>query len=138
MVRRSDSRGFSLAEMLVAIAIAAVGLIPIMEMESRTAKLHATQIEAAERLTAERTAIALVRDINPAMTPEGTSPIGLISSMKWHATPISRPKRALRFLGGPGEFDITLFRLDVAIDHPKHQFSVDRIGWRPTVLASPQ
>jgi prepilin-type N-terminal cleavage/methylation domain-containing protein len=130
MKGRADDLGFTLIEMLVTIAVIAVGLVPIVEMQGRIARFHAKQIEMAERLTAERTALALLRDMNPTINPKGTATIGVASSMTWQATPISAPIRSLRFLGGQGQFYIVLYRLDVSIDHPKHQFSVERIGWQ--------
>ncbi len=131
MPSRPASNGFSLLEMLVAIGVLAICLMPILELQITLDRRHAERQLALDRLTAQRSALALLRGINPSLEPVGIRTLAPATTLRWQAVPLSTPRRALHFLGGEAYHDITLYRIVATLTRPDHRFAVEAIGWQP-------
>jgi prepilin-type N-terminal cleavage/methylation domain-containing protein len=127
-----DERGFTVVEMLVAMAIVAITFIPIVGLTTNTTRLHIRQNLMIDRQMAQASALTLLRGVNPTEEPNGTRDLGGTTRLEWRATMLSAPRRSLRFLGGEGDFVITLYRLDAKLSMPDDRFSIERIGWQNT------
>ncbi|MGE0741143.1 MAG: hypothetical protein AB7O98_07350 [Hyphomonadaceae bacterium] len=121
-------------EALIAVAIVAMALVPIMSLESQLTRRHAAQRAEHASLLAQQNALAIIRDMNVWQSPDGSAELQSGSIMRWRATPLSSPRRSLRAGNGEGDFEIVLYRLDVEIldraGNRLTRFSVDKLGWR--------
>lgn len=130
-MRAHASRGFTVIEMLVTVAILAAVLIPIMEATAAVTRRHVRQAQELELLETRRAALTMLREVNPMAEPDGRRVVAGNRQMRWHAEPISTRTRALRFLGGEGRFEVALYRLTV--DLPRGRpLVVEALGWRDT------
>lgn len=138
MGRAPDRRtaGFSVIEALVGVAIVGVALVPLVEMQSQVARHYQRLAIQEEQLSAQRNALALLGDINIMAEPRGRRSLDEGRLLRWTATPLTPETRSLRFLGGEGEFDVALFRVQAEIrdtGRPPVRFAIEQMGWRRVV-----
>jgi general secretion pathway protein I len=140
-MKSGASAGFSVIETLVAVAILAIALIPILMLQSETsrASLRETQIRAS--ITDQQNALALLADINPMQAPSGQIAMSPTRLVSWRALPLSPVTPAIVRADAQTSFEAALYRLQVEIrdTHGVRQgsFVVDQMGWR-TVSAPAQ
>lgn len=127
---RAHEAGFTLMEMLVCVAIIAIAMVPVMEMQSGVSQRHLRQTTELDNLIARRNALTVVREINPMREPGGARMLGEGREMHWRSTRLTATRRSLRFLGGEGDFDVALYRVDVTIDGPNDPMVVEQVGWK--------
>jgi Tfp pilus assembly protein PilV len=132
MKRRAGQFGFSTIEALAALAIVAVALVPLLDLQTQITRAHAQQRTIRAEADARRNALALLRDVNPTAAPEGLRQIGDGLTMRWRATPLTASVRTTRGGQGDGDFDVRLYRLDVDVRGPRIEtaFQVEQLGWR--------
>lgn len=141
MSARRLENGFSVIEALVALAIVALALIPLMALQAQVSRTYARdQLERAE-LNAKQNALALLRDVNVLASPQGARRLDSAHLLRWWATPLTAPTRTTRQGQGFGDFEIVLFRVDAAIEggappRAPVSFSLEQVGWRPLATAS--
>jgi prepilin-type N-terminal cleavage/methylation domain-containing protein len=123
--------GFTLIEVIVALAILSAGLLAFYEFLASS--LHAADRvrAAAEAYDRDRNALALAATLNPMATPDGDFDLGPYR-IRWHATPITIPERSTASPGsGPGSFTIALYRvvLDFPDDDQFAPVAVTKLGY---------
>jgi len=137
---REHSNGFSVIEALVAIAILAIALVPILALQAQATRdsTHESQIRSA--LTDQRNAMAILRTINPMQQPTGRIAISTTRFLSWSAAPLSRITPTVPRAGAETAFDTALYRLTVEIRNSHNaretSFVVDKLGWQ--AHAAPQ
>ena len=141
MRRRRDRAGFSLIEALVALAIAAMTLTAIFQLQIQMARGQERAVEAMAQVTAQENAIALLRDLNPMAAPEGEIAIPEGDVIRWSSTPQGRPIINAGFPAGNGMFEVQRFTVRVDIERragrPAPPLTFDRMGWRRLGGADP-
>ncbi|GAM98293.1 hypothetical protein U91I_01926 [alpha proteobacterium U9-1i] len=133
MIERHRERGFSLIETLAAVAIVAIALIPILGLEIQIQRNLIQQRHQVAALQAERSALAVLRDLNFSDTPNGQIRLGEGRTLSWRATPLSSTVRSTAFPRGDGNFDVTLWRVEAEVlgtDGVIAAVSLDKLGWR--------
>ncbi|PTQ11429.1 hypothetical protein CLG96_08235 [Sphingomonas oleivorans] len=134
-------RGFTVIELLVAVVIMAMVLIPVARMQADLSRRHARQAVLLDRFTAMHNALALLRGLNPLAEPSGRRLLAPGLLLQWRATRVSEVRRSLRFLGGEGDFDVALFRIDAQILRSSGgmpmRFAIERLGWRAIPGSAP-
>lgn len=131
MTRRG---GFSLIEALVALTIAAMTLTAIFELQIQMVRGQQRAVRAIEQVTAQENAIALTRNINPMLQPEGRIALPAGDVIAWTSEPRSQPMTNAGFPGGDGAYQVQLFTVTVVIQRPRGRAPAplvfDRLGWR--------
>ena len=131
--------GFSLIEALVALAVAAICLLALFELQRQLTTAERRNEQALAGLALQRDALALLRDINPSERPTGQLPLGQGRRLSWTARPMTETRPNTAYDGGQGAFDLRLYRLRVrllAADGTElNAFDLDRVGWRRRIAA---
>jgi general secretion pathway protein I len=138
--RPASAAGFTLIEVIVALAILAAGMIAFYEFLA--ASLHAADRvrAAASEYDCDRNALALASGLNPMATPDGVLDLGAYR-IRWHARPIGAITRNTAGPdGGAGVFSVALYRvvLDFPDDREFAPVEVTKLGYhRETVPGRP-
>ena len=132
--------GFSLIEALVALAIASVCLLVLFGLQRQLALGQRRSEAAMARAETRRNILALVRDLNPAAQPTGTTALPDGERLFWTSRPLASPRRALDLSGGASPFAVQLYEVRASLTDGagvvRETVSVDRMGWRR--VGSPQ
>ncbi len=127
-------QGFSLIEALVALAIAAMVLTAIFELQQQMARGQRRAADALEQVAAQENALALTRDLNPMEQPEGVIELPDGDVVRWTSTPKTEPRTNAGFPTGDGAFQVQLFTLTVQVERRNGRSPAplvfDRMGWR--------
>ncbi len=120
--------GFSTLEVIAAVTIIAVALIPIANLQTQLARQQARLNEASQTTNAVQNALAFVREVNPALTPRGQRELSDGKTLTWTSTSISPPRDS----ANPPGYEIQLFRVraEVRDGATASTFEVDLVGWR--------
>ncbi len=140
MTRRTNQRGFSLIEALVALIIAALVLSGVLELQRQLASGQARYQRTLELANLERNAFALMANINPAQTPDGQLDLGGGRRLLWTASPRGVPTLNTGAPVPGRRFQLQLYSVSATIiDRDGRSLGVlgfERVGWRK--LAKPQ
>lgn len=129
-MRSLRESGFSTLEVIAAVAIIAIALIPIATLQTQIARSQVRLAEAHAESTDVHNAMALLRDVNPMLTPEGQRRLDDNTTLTWTSAPVS----SLRQSVNPAGFELQLYRVTGAIrdgDTSVTTVQIDLIGWRP-------
>jgi prepilin-type N-terminal cleavage/methylation domain-containing protein len=136
MKRRVD--GFSLVEVLVALAIAAVGLLAILDLQRQLVDGQRRYEQALANTELQRTALTFIRDLNPMASQSGQINLPPNISITWVSQAVGDSIRNTGLPVGNGNFMVQLFQLQVQIadnrSARKRVFTVDRVGWKALQL----
>jgi general secretion pathway protein I len=134
MKQRSRESGFSVIEALVALAIVAVALVPLIGLQAQVSRNVVHQQQVREAVGAQRNALEVLREINVMSSPQGMMMLQADQSMRWRATAISQPVRSTRQGSGEGDFRIMLYDVEVDVSGlsgaPPTNFRVTQLGWQ--------
>lgn len=140
MRARPDRQGFSLIEALVALTIAALTLAAIFELQIQMVRGQQRATEVMDQVASQENALALTRDINPMLRPEGTIALPEGDTIRWSSVPRGRPVINAGFPAGNGAFEVQMFRVTVDIERVQGRspapLSFERMGWRRTSSGS--
>lgn len=128
-MRPSHQSGFSTLEVIAAVAIIAVALVPIMDLQTELARSQARLAETSADSTAVNNALALMRDVNPMQAPEGRRRLDDRTAIVWTSVPISSVRQSVN----PPGFEVQLYRLNAVIERGGGgvlNVQVDVVGWR--------
>lgn len=136
MIRRRRE-GFSLIEALVALAIAAMTLTAIFELQQQMIRGQRRAADVMEQVAAQENALALTRDINPMDQPSGTITLPEGDVIRWTSSPKTESRTNAGFPTGDGTFQVQLFTVTVEIERRNGRSPAalvfDRMGWRRMV-----
>lgn len=128
-MRARAETGFSTLEVIAAVAIIAIALVPIATLQIQLARSQARLAETHEQTTAVQNALAMLREVNPMTEPNGQRGLGGQTTLTWSSAPAS----ALRQSVNPPGFDVQLYRVSGQIhgaDGAVTALQLDLIGWR--------
>jgi general secretion pathway protein I len=129
---RSDARGFTLLEAIVALAILAAGGMALFAALNGALR-SVERIEEAARLdAATRNALAVIELLNPMEQPSGEEVLAG-HRMRWTSVPVVPASDSLTDYLQPGHYEVGLFRLEVEIERHgriEQRFEVRKAGWR--------
>ena len=125
--------GFTILESLIALAIIAVTLIPICDMQISLLEKVRRQDAVRQQVADIRNGLVLLQAINVMERPAGRIAIGSGRYLRWSAVAETRVRRSLQFLQGEGSFDVALFRVSSRIEGgigSTTSFEVEQVGWK--------
>jgi|LNFM01.1.fsa_nt_gb type II secretory pathway component PulJ len=128
MTNRTE-RGFSTLELIAAVAITAVALIPLAGVQAQLARDQARLSAQQRELTSVNNALAVLRASNPMLNPRGSQQLDAETTLTWDSAPVS----PLTPTVNPPGFVARLYRVDAALQHRGEMVTslqVDILGWR--------
>jgi prepilin-type N-terminal cleavage/methylation domain-containing protein len=133
-------RGFSLIEALVALAIAAMALAAVFELQRQLAEGEQRHTRTLQLVALQKNALALTRDLNPTAEPAGAVPLAGGQTVRWASQPLTAPRTNTGLPTGEGSFELRLYRVRVDITDRTGRrlggLDFDRVGWRRLSPAS--
>lgn len=131
-----SERGFSTIEIIAAVAIVAIALVPISTLFGQLARGQARLEAAQAQSSAAHNSISLLRDINPMQTPSGTRRLDARTTLAWTSTPFSGVRQSVN----PAGFEVRLYRISAEIRDGAgtSTFQMELTGWRPLVDEAPE
>jgi prepilin-type N-terminal cleavage/methylation domain-containing protein len=131
---RNRRAGFSMIEVLVAMAIASVGLAAIFELQHQLTSGQRRYERAMHRAELKRDMLAILRDLNPLAQPSGQIELPPGQRLRWAARPISTLRVSAGLPVGDGPFQVQLYTVTAQVTddggRSLEQVSFDRMGWR--------
>lgn len=127
-LKRRD--GFSVVEVLAAIALIAVAMIPLYRLQQTLANASFRIERTAETLEAKENALAWLETVNPMIEPDGETEIGGWR-VAWHAEPVASVPLAEGFRG-PSNYALGLYEVEVSVERGpvRDSFTIRKLGWR--------
>lgn len=121
--------GFSLIEVLAAVALIAIAILPLYGLQRTLADASFRISDTAARVELEQSALDYIAAINPDERPEGTEQIGSWT-MRWTSEVIAHDP-APDGVAGTGFYAITLYEVSVELVRPPqtHRFTLRQLGW---------
>jgi len=129
----TPAAGFTVLELLVAIAILAAALVPLLTLQQSNTRAALAVERAQARLAADRQALAYLRGVNPARRQSGETALGE-ARMTWRGEPVGAARPVRTTDGQSSRFDLQRYRVTVRItgpDRPAREWAVTLLGWRP-------
>lgn len=137
---RAMRAGFSMVEAVVALAIAAVGLTAILELQQQIAINQARHERALARMAMRQNSLVIIRDLNPEASPDGELKIDESQILNWTSTPVSPLRRSIGLPAGDAGFNVRLYEVSVTVTDKRSnltdRFTVERLGWKALPRAS--
>ena len=127
--------GFSVVEVLAAIALISIAIIPLYQLQRALTDAAVRLERTAQGLEVEESALALLTTVNPAATPEGSAQIG-DWAMSWSSSPVAFDPDAAGFRG-QSNFSVGLYEITVTLQRNDYarQLVVRQLGW--TLIRNP-
>ena len=133
MKRGRPNSGFTLIEALVALAIAAMTMTAIFQLQVQMARGQRRAQAVLQQVTAQENALALIRDINFMERPSGQFTVPGEEVVRWSAAPKDAAKRNIS-ASTTGRFEVQLYEVTVQIvrpgGHNPPDMTIERVGWR--------
>ena len=130
-----SSAGFTVLELLVALAILGTALAALYGLQQSTSRAALAVERAQERIAIEQRALAYLKGVNPMLQPEGSADLGEGVRLRWQSEPLEEPRRVVSALGAPGRFLSQLHRVRVDLEMAEgtaRSWEVELLGWRPS------
>lgn len=115
MTDRSAESGFMMAELLVSMAIIALGLLFLFDLKKDLIARQVRQIEAMESAHLEANGLAMLRRVDPGQEPVGNRPIGQKTMLTWKSVQIGKTRRALQWRGRETMLSVAMFSVTYSI-----------------------
>lgn len=131
-MKRHRQHGFSLLEAIVALVI--FSMVAMVLYGWQSVNLHSLQRAEAHardnQLT--RSALGVLAQVNPMLTPTGERPLGQLS-VRWVATLMQPAKPGVTAVGLPDLFELGLYRVDVQVTDGERTlttFQMRQVGYK--------
>jgi general secretion pathway protein I len=132
---RARQHGFSLLEAIVALAIIALALVPLLGFVAQSLDAVYRAGDAQLRATVLTNAVDALRGVNPMLEPQGEIDLGG-PRLRWAARAIVQPMPNSSQPTGFGAFNVALYDIDAQVlrgdGSPWFAFDLRLAGYRRT------
>lgn len=124
--------GFSLIEVLAAVALMALVIMPLYQLQRTLADASLRMARSGEMADVQQSALSLIATINPDQMAEGTESIGAWT-MDWTSERVAY-NPSPDGMTGRGIYSISLYDVTVTLrrDGQEQSFTVRQLGWTQT------
>lgn len=133
-MRPPRAAGFTLIEALVALAIAAVTLTAIFQLQVQMARSQQRAQAVLSQVALQENALALIREINVMERPEGQTTLPGGDTVRWSARPLGESRRNVTEASTSGRYEVQMFEVTIETSSPGRRsppdMTIERVGWR--------
>ena len=125
--------GFSVLEALIAMAVLAAALLPILQLQGQMARTALSVERADANIAAQQNALAFLRTVNFQHHQAGEMDIGN-AVLNWSASPVQPAALTRHANGDGGRYIMTLYTVTARLvfhDGHEHEFAFEGLGWEP-------
>jgi len=124
-----QSRGFTLIEVVVALAILTAGFSVIFKLFQQSGITATRVVATQQQVDAEQSIFNVIKAVNPAKNNSGKNAVGDIQ-YQWQADPMSPLLRA-RSDDGTNRYHVQLYKVtvDYQLNNQSYQFEFEQLGW---------
>lgn len=136
----AGSKGFTLLEAIVALAVVSLALIPMVAFVSQAANELQRAGESNERSFVMQSALALMEPINPMLEAQGTLALDRNITMTWESTPIVEPNPGINVGAGLPAYRLGFYKVHVTLDRGQgawFDFDLRKVGYEKTAQEMP-
>jgi len=137
---KPGSRGFTLIEAIVAVAIVGIALVPIMIFVSQMVSGLARAGDTNARHLAQQSLIEFLEPMNPLEQPTGEDRIGDLI-VRWQSASLVPPNTTSRTGSGLAGFSLGFYNVTVSVDRvdtgPWFSFDMRKVGYRRINFGNP-
>ena len=130
----NNDAGFSVLEAIVAIAVLAAAMLPILALQSQFVRSVAVMERTQARLDAEETVRAQIMTVNLTERPRGDM-VTSTAQIRWSAAPAVETRRVRAQGGVRSRYETTLYNVQIRIDYVSggtETIVMSGLGWKPT------
>lgn len=114
LLRQNEEAGFSVLEALVAIAVLAMALLPILALQGQFVRSVAAIERAESQLALNQAIIEHIRSVDLSANPRGQLSI-MDAKAEWQVRPETAPRR-MRGRGGlNSRYEATLYNVEISV-----------------------
>lgn len=132
--RSAGQHGFTLLEAIVALAVIALALIPLVTYIAQAADGLYRAAESNDRSLAMQGALALMDPVNPMAEPQGQLPLDDKISMAWSSDVAVNPNSGVLVGGGLSNFKVGFYVVHVTLSRPEaspwFSFDLRKVGYQ--------
>ncbi len=132
IARPKASRGFTLLEAIVAVAIVGIALVPVITFISQMVTGLTRAGDANARNLAEQAVIELLEPLNPLDRPSGDDQVGDML-IHWESKDIIPPTKDVRVGTGLAGFSLGFYNVTVSVARasgPWFSFDMRKVGYQ--------
>jgi prepilin-type N-terminal cleavage/methylation domain-containing protein len=130
--KHSMSRGFTLIEAIVALAIIGITLIPIMAFITNASRQLSVAADSTQRAFAQQATLGYVETINPLANPTGEAELTRALQIRWSSQEVVPPSIEPRPGSKAGDMKVGIYRLDISVIRNEKEwftYSVRKMGF---------
>jgi type II secretory pathway component PulJ len=131
---KRTSSGFSAIEALIAVAIVAVALVPLLDLQRQVLIAHERQTALYEEAAAIENALVLLRDLNPSATRSGTLRLG-DGAVSWTSSLMGVVRATRRSDANGQTYLVGRYRVEVLATSSdgaqRRLVTLEKLGWQP-------
>jgi len=129
------TRGFTLLEAIVAMAVMSLALIPMVAFVTQATNELFRAGESNERSFVMQSALALMEPINPMAEAQGSLPLDNNITMTWESQPIVEPNTGINVGAGLPAYRLGFFKVHVSLVRGQDRwfdFDMRKVGYEKT------
>ena len=129
--RRQTTKGFTLLEAIIAIAILGITMMPIMNLLGQSIAQLTIAGKANNRAVATESALAVLDSINPLLTPSGEIQI-TDTLLTWDSEMIVEPNEIPQIRAGLAGYSVGFYKVTVSLireEEPWFTFELRKVGY---------
>lgn len=132
-MHRTQQKGFTLLEAIVAITIVGLTLLPLVSYIAQAANQLERAADSNERSLVMQSALALMTPVNPMLEPQGKLALDQEVSISWESETLVEPNTGALLGAGLGGYRLGFYKMHVVVsrsDAPEwFTFDLRKIGY---------
>jgi general secretion pathway protein I len=137
---RDNSKGFTLLEAIVALAVMALALIPLVSFITQSANELLRAGESNERSFVMQSALALMDPINPMDEGSGKIPLDREITLTWESQAIVEPNPGIQVGSGLAAYRLGFYKVHITVNRGQaawFDFDMRKVGYERTAQGMP-
>jgi general secretion pathway protein I len=137
---RNNSKGFTLLEAIVALAVMALALIPLVSFITQSANELLRAGDSNERSFVMQSALALMEPINPMAEGSGNIALDNDLTLTWESQTIVEPNPGVQVGAGLAAYRLGFYKVHVTVNRGQaawFDFDMRKVGYEKTAQGMP-